>query len=611
MSIETFDYEVADGARGSHDLFVDANGLLVTSNQFSGSGWVEVNSFEAFSNDPANLGNPFPSQLDTFIGSWRQDTTLEATRDGQFVLISESNTSSNPFHIYSAAIGDIIFSGDNFEFDGPSFNSGRKAISSEAKMVSYGSLLIDFDGNVVGELTSLTRGSANGYKEFSADGTRIFDWEDNVIRVFSTRTLEELDAFGIGQSPGFAAFPGNLDRMTVSGDGTLLFVSTADGINVFDLTPSLVADGSTSLSTLAFSSIDFTGLSEQAEFTVTDAQHGFVLVDNVSSNTFTFADLLDGAVRFQHDGTFSTEAEFDVEIADPVGNLLGEASAVLSIQFTSTIATTDRSDTIVAGNVDDIILAGAGDDDIDGGGGNDGILGEAGNDTLKGGDGADKIYGGEGNDLIFGGNQNDNLFGGDGNDQLLGQRGADFLYGGAGDDLVLGGNRNDRLFGEDGNDRVFGGNDQDIIDGGAGIDIGRGGNGDDILNGGDDGDVLFGGTGRDTVSGDAGDDVLFGRGGFDILIGGAGDDTLEGGLQADQFIFADGFGNDTITDFASLANGEKIHLTDVTEITDFQDLIDNHMSQVGADVVIADGLGNTITLQGVTLSDLDAVDFVF
>ena len=238
-------------------------------------------------------------------------------------------------------------------------------------------------------------------------------------------------------------------------------------------------------------------------------------------------------------------------------------------------------------------------------------LGLGGADTLNGGLGADEIYGGAGNDILLGGDQNDNLYGGDGDDQVLGQRGADFLYGGAGNDLVLGGNRNDRLFGEDGNDRVFGGNDQDVIDGGAGIDIGRGGNGDDVLNGGDDGDVLFGGTGRDTVSGDGGNDVLFGRGGFDILIGGAGDDTLEGGLQADQFIFADGFGNDVITDFASLANGEKIHLTDVTEITDFQDLIDNHMNQVGADVVIADGLGNTITLQGVQLSDLDAVDFVF
>ena len=35
------------------------------------------------------------------------------------------------------------------------------------------------------------------------------------------------------------------------------------------------------------------------------------------------------------------------------------------------------------------------------------------------------------------------------------------------------------------------------------------------------------------------------------------------------------------------------------------------MSQVGADVVIDDGLGNTITLLSVNISDLDAVDFVF
>ena len=249
--------------------------------------------------------------------------------------------------------------------------------------------------------------------------------------------------------------------------------------------------------------------------------------------------------------------------------------------------------------------------EISGLGGDDRITGSRNNDILDGGTGADDIFGGAGNDIILGGDQNDNLFGGSGNDQVLGQRGADFLYGGAGDDLVLGGNRNDRLFGESGNDRVFGGNDQDIIDGGSGVDIGRGGNGDDELFGGSGGDVLFGGTGRDTLWGEVGDDFLFGRGGFDILIGGEGNDTLEGGIQADQFIFADGFGNDIITDFASLANGEKIHLTDVSEITDFSDLVNNHMNQVGADVVIADGLGNTITLLGVNISDLDAVDFVF
>ena len=269
------------------------------------------------------------------------------------------------------------------------------------------------------------------------------------------------------------------------------------------------------------------------------------------------------------------------------------------------------SDWIMGSEEENVIEGLGGSDFLFGGAGNDYLNGGAGNDQISGDSGGDFVEGGAGDDLIFGGDQNDNLFGGDGNDQILGQRGADFLYGGTGNDLVLGGNRNDRLFGEDGNDRVFGGNDQDIVSGGSGRDIVRGGNGDDEISGDAGDDVLFGGTGRDIVLGGDGNDLLWGRGGFDVLNGGAGDDTLEGGLQADQFIFEDGFGNDTITDFAALNNAERIDLSGVSEITDFTDLTDNHMNQVGTDVVIDDGLGNTITLLGVNISDLDVVDFVF
>jgi len=45
--------------------------------------------------------------------------------------------------------------------------------------------------------------------------------------------------------------------------------------------------------------------------------------------------------------------------------------------------------------------------------------------------------------------------------------------------------------------------------------------------------------------------------------------------------------------------------------TDFQDLADNHVSQVGDDLVIDELAGNTISLLDVTLSDLDSADFVF
>ena len=249
------------------------------------------------------------------------------------------------------------------------------------------------------------------------------------------------------------------------------------------------------------------------------------------------------------------------------------------------------------------------------------LTGDAGNNTIEtagtgnnlvdGGAGADTLIGGDGFDSIFGGDQGDTLMGGGGNDRLFGQRGADTLFGGEGNDLVLGGNRNDRLFGEDGNDRVFGGNDNDEVDGGEGNDILRGGNGDDILFGDPGNDVIFGGTGRDELFGSFGDDFLFGRGGFDVLFGGSGNDTLEGGLQADQFIFESFVGNDIITDFAATNNAERIHIRDNTEITDFNDLMSNHISQVGADVLIDFGNGDTITLLNVNLSDLDSADFVF
>ena len=86
---------------------------------------------------------------------------------------------------------------------------------------------------------------------------------------------------------------------------------------------------------------------------------------------------------------------------------------------------------------------------------------------------------------------------------------------------------------------------------------------------------------------------------------------LTGGFNADTFVFADSFGTDTITDFAATNDFERIDLSAVTEIVDFADLAANHMLQSGADVVIVDGTGATITLMNVDLSDLGAADFIF
>ncbi|MEM1192180.1 MAG: hypothetical protein AAGH42_02160 [Pseudomonadota bacterium] len=297
-----------------------------------------------------------------------------------------------------------------------------------------------------------------------------------------------------------------------------------------------------------------------------------------------------------------------------------------------------NADNLFGGNGDDGIDGGAGldhafggdgNDIIFGGGGNDLLHGEGGNDTLNGDAENDRIFGGNGQDDILGGDGNDLLDGGSGFDTLNGGEGNDTLLGGSNADLLSGGSGSDRLFGNDGLDHIFGGFGNDLVEGGAGNDAIFGGAGDDTLSGGAGDDRISGDKGDDQISGDAGNDRLLGGSGnevisggddndhligfsgFDTLIGGAGDDVLEGRFNADLFVFADGFGVDEIRDFDALNALEKIDLADVSDITDFADLMANHL-QVDANGVVRIVVGtDSITLTGVSASDLDASDFIF
>ncbi|MEZ5714938.1 MAG: calcium-binding protein [Paracoccaceae bacterium] len=312
------------------------------------------------------------------------------------------------------------------------------------------------------------------------------------------------------------------------------------------------------------------------------------------------------------------------------------------------IVGSDQADIAAPGAVfalegDDTIRLGAGDDIGGGGAGSDRIYGEAGNDMLAGGNGLDRLEGGDGDDRLEGGDQGDVLSGDAGDDTLWGDNGADRLVGGTGNDEMHGGLSADRLLGLDGDDAMWGdwgddtlrgGSGNDAGDGGAGLDVVLGGTGRDTLTGGGDDDIVRGNGGFDTVDGGDGDDLVAGGAQADLVLGGAGDDTVQGGggfdtvdggtgddemtgnFNADTFLFSDGHGADTITDFEATNNAEKIDLSGISAIASLADLDLGSASlgaatQVGADVVIDTGGGNSITLTGVSLSDLDASDFIF
>jgi Ca2+-binding RTX toxin-like protein len=123
---------------------------------------------------------------------------------------------------------------------------------------------------------------------------------------------------------------------------------------------------------------------------------------------------------------------------------------------------------------------------------------------------------------------------------------------------------------------------------------------------------VHGGAGGDKLYGGAEANVLYGDAGLDTLDGGKGADKLYGGAGADHFLFKTGDGKDTIGDFTATGSGhDVVDLRHVSGLTDFADLKAHDMTSHNGDVIIDTGHGDTITLDGVTIKDLVAADFLF
>ncbi|HJQ18381.1 MAG TPA: VCBS domain-containing protein [Allosphingosinicella sp.] len=103
-------------------------------------------------------------------------------------------------------------------------------------------------------------------------------------------------------------------------------------------------------------------------------------------------------------------------------------------------------------------------------------------------------------------------------------------------------------------------------------------------------------------------DSIIGTSHGDIIDGNGGDDTLTGGAGGDIFELSEA--HDSVTDF--VANVDKIDLRG-PGFTSYAQL-QPYLSEVGGNAVISflyDGVVNTLTLQGVTLAQLSASDFIF
>jgi hypothetical protein len=260
----------------------------------------------------------------------------------------------------------------------------------------------------------------------------------------------------------------------------------------------------------------------------------------------------------------------------------------------------------------------------------------AGSDTLTnfqnltGSTHADHLTGDSGNNVIDGGGADNGV------DVLDGGGGVNTVsFGSAGFDvtvsLALQGQTQDTL----GAGRLFLTNFQNLT-GGAGNDVLEGDAGNNVIDGGGGYNsvsyahatsgvhvsLALQGQAQNTVG--AGSDTLLnieavtGSNFADVLEGGGQDgrtmygypiiSRLTGGLGADTFVYRAADGSVMVTDFSD-AQGDRIDLSGVHTFYGITD-VQTHATQSGSDLVITIGAG-TLRLQGVSLGDLTASDFVF
>ena len=77
------------------------------------------------------------------------------------------------------------------------------------------------------------------------------------------------------------------------------------------------------------------------------------------------------------------------------------------------------------------------------------------------------------------------------------------------------------------------------------------------------------------------------------------------------FVFMDNSGTDTIADFDVADAFELINLASVTTITDFNDLVTDHLSANAQGYAVISYDANSITLDNVAMSSLTADEFAF
>jgi Ca2+-binding RTX toxin-like protein len=341
----------------------------------------------------------------------------------------------------------------------------------------------------------------------------------------------------------------------------------------------------------------------------------------------------DGSDTIIIDGAY---AGFAISVQDDESILISGAGVLDTISGTEWIvfdAPDGQSDislgvsNLIEANASTTLVGTASVDSLTGTAGHDTINGLAGNDTIFGLAGDDIIDAGAGDDAIFAGSGTNTVNGGDGSDTVI----VDGTY----EDFMLQLVNNSQIVivGENlmnvvsnaeyivfdapgtGTDvsinaaQFISENSSQTLNGTSGSDTLTGGAGFDTIHGQAGDDTIYGLGNNDILSGDNGNDTIFGNDGGDLLTGGDGDDFLVGGAGSDTFAFSAAAGQDWIDDFQ--VGIDKIDISEIGSLNDFSDVLAHTQEWVNGTTWLYADANNYIRLEGVSISSLQATDFIF
>jgi hypothetical protein len=234
-SVTDITYNLAFLEGGTWDVAAANNGKAFFSTRFQGSGWVPFRQLD-LTTGAVTIRTDAPGSGGG--GQVRQDTHIDRSADGSQMFMAESDISSGPIFTYDAASDSFPRHAQTNAF----YDNTTAAVSRDGSLIAtqlgygpaffYGVSVMDKNFNSVQTLAP----NFNGGLTFdpTRDVLYVADASADQVVAFDTNTWAEKFRLDIGE-PIPAATPFGSGEMTVSSDGSELFMSTPSGVRMIDL----------------------------------------------------------------------------------------------------------------------------------------------------------------------------------------------------------------------------------------------------------------------------------------------------------------------------------------------------------------------------------------